>query len=124
MKFEWPQWLDPRRLNSENLKSAFTGARTWLIANRTLVLASSLSLLVGLWGGAVLGRVSLGGSGPLSMLGVSSGAESARSAGAPRAGLPEIDGMAFVRLRTEMGGTEPRASRGFSKARYTHAEVK
>jgi hypothetical protein len=59
MAFNWKalaERLDPRRLNWSWAKPA----RDWAVANRTIVLSTSVALLAGLWGGAVLGRVSTG----------------------------------------------------------------
>src|SRR5262245_25834347 len=89
----------------------------WVGAHKGAVLSTSLGLLVGLWGGAVLGRVSAGAPAfDFAALGSIGAAESARSADAPRAGLPEVEGMAFVRLRAEMNQVEPRACLEFSQA--------
>ena len=99
MAFDWKalaERLDPRKLNWSWAKPA----NDWMVANRTAVLAGSLSLLVGLWGGAVLGRVSAGAPAfDLASLGSIGAQEAARGAGAPRAGLPQVEGMAFVRLK-------------------------
>ncbi|MCI0402315.1 MAG: hypothetical protein L0212_02190, partial [Acidobacteria bacterium] len=89
----------------------------WLAAHKGAALSTSLALLVGLWGGAVLGRVSAGAPAfDFAQLGSIGAAESTRSADAPRAGLPEVEGMAFVRLRAEMNQAEPRACLEFSQA--------
>jgi uncharacterized protein YfaS (alpha-2-macroglobulin family) len=122
MAFDWKalaERLDPRKLNW----SWLAPARDWMVANRAVVLSTSIALLVGLWGGAVLGRVSTGAPAfDFASLG-SIGHESARSANAPRAGLPQIDGMAFVRLRTQMDQAQPRACLEFSQALSTDANV-
>lgn len=111
--------LDPRKLNF----SALAPMRDWLVANRTVVLSSSVALLAGLWGGAVLGRVSVGAPAfDFAQLGAV-GSENARSADAPRAGLPQVDGMAFVRLRTEMDQAEPRACLEFSQPLSTDPQI-
>ncbi len=90
---------DPRKWNW----SWITPARNWAVANRATVLSTSIALLVGLWGGAVLGRVGTGLPAlSFAQLGSIGAGENARSANAPRAGLPQVDGMAFVRLRAEM----------------------
>jgi uncharacterized protein YfaS (alpha-2-macroglobulin family) len=123
MAFDWKALgarLDPRQLNLP----ALGVVRDFLVAHRTIVLSSSIALLAGLWGGAVLGRVGAGG--PLFEIaqgGAESAGESARGANAPRAGAAEIDGMAFVRLRTEMNQAEPRACLEFSRALSTDASV-
>ena len=92
-------------------------ARDWAVANRDAVLSTSVALLVGLVGrrgawarvarracvrfrAAWLDRRRL---------------KRARSANAPRAGLPQVDGMAFVRLRAEMDQADPRACLEFSQ---------
>ncbi|HVV32248.1 MAG TPA: alpha-2-macroglobulin [Vitreimonas sp.] len=115
MAFDWKalgERLDPRKWRW----GVFAPARDWVVANRTVVLATSVALLVGLWGGAVLGRVSLGAPAfDLAGLGSVGAAPPARSANAPRAGLPHVDGMAFVRLRAEMNQAEPRACLEFSE---------
>lgn len=72
-------------------------ARTWLVANRAVVLSTSVALLAGLWGGAVLGRVSAGAPAfEFAQLDPLAPAK-LRVAHAPRAGVPGVDGMAFVR---------------------------
>ncbi|MEZ5996323.1 MAG: alpha-2-macroglobulin [Hyphomonadaceae bacterium] len=112
--------LDPRKWNW----SWAVPARDWAVANRTTVLATSIALLVGLWGGAVLGRVSLGAPAfDFAQLGSIGAAENARNANAPRAGLPHVDGMAFVRLRTQMDRAEPRACLEFSQNLSTDPSV-
>jgi uncharacterized protein YfaS (alpha-2-macroglobulin family) len=116
MAFDWKALagrLDPRKWRW----SALAPARDWLVANRNVVLATSLALLVGLWSGAVLGRVSLGAPAFdfAGLVGSSGSVEPARAANAPRAGLPHVDGMAFVRLRAEMNQAEPRACLEFSE---------
>jgi hypothetical protein len=88
------------------------------------VLATSIALLVGLWGGAVLGRVSLGAPAfDFAQLGSIGAGGNARNQNAPRAGLPEVDGMAFLRLRAEMDRTEPRACLEFSQNLSTDPSV-
>jgi uncharacterized protein YfaS (alpha-2-macroglobulin family) len=123
MAFDWKalaERLDPRKLNWSWAKPA----NDWMVANRTAVLAGSLSLLVGLWGGAVLGRVSAGAPAlDFAALGSIGAQEAARGAGAPRAGLPQVEGMAFVRLRTEMDEAEPRACLEFSQNLSTDASI-
>jgi uncharacterized protein YfaS (alpha-2-macroglobulin family) len=115
MAFDWKALAE--RLDPRNWRwSALAPARDWLIANRTVVLATSLALLVGLWGGAVLGRVSLGAPAfDMAGIGAVGASPPARDASAPRAGLPRVAGMAFVRLRTEMNQAEPRACLEFSE---------
>ena len=59
MAFDWKalaERADPRKWNW----SWVTPARNWAVANRATVLSTSIALLVGLWGGAVLGRVGTG----------------------------------------------------------------
>ncbi len=123
MAFDWKalaERLDPRKLNWTWAKPA----RDWAVANRTIVLSTSVALLAGLWGGAVLGRVSTGAPAfDFAQLGSIGLVQSARDANAPRAGLPQVDGMAFVRLRTEMNQAEPRACLEFSQNLSTDASV-
>src|SRR5688572_18570817 len=96
----------------------------WAANNRTIVLATSVALFAGLSGGAVLGRVSAGAPvfdfAQLASIGAG---ESARGADAPRSGLPDVEGMAFLRLRTEMNQAEPRACLEFSQALSRDANV-
>ncbi|MEJ0060250.1 MAG: alpha-2-macroglobulin [Terricaulis sp.] len=117
--FKWPDLTWVRGLRFP----AFAQVRDYAVANRNTVLATSLALLVGLWGGAVLGRVTAGAPAPIQLaVGGSGEAETARSADAPRA-HPEIAGMAFVRLRTEMTGDAPRACLEFSRALSTDPSI-
>src|SRR6185503_20611212 len=98
MAFNWKalaERLDPRKLNWAWTKPA----RDWAVANRTVVLSTSVALLAGLWGGAVLGRVSTGAPAfDFAQLGSIGAAQNARDANAPRAGVSNVEGMAFVRL--------------------------
>lgn len=123
MAFDWKalaERVDPRKWNW----SWAAPARDWAVANKSVVLASSIALLVGLWGGAVLGRVSLGAPAfDFAQLGSIGAAENARGANAPRSGLPEVDGMAFLRLRAEMDRVEPRACLEFSQNLSTDPSV-
>ena len=123
MAFDWKalaERLDPRKLNW----SWIAPARDWAVANRATVLSTSVALLVGLWGGAVLGRVSTGAPAfEFAQLGSIGAGGDARSADAPRAGVPQVEGMAFVRLRTEMNAAEPRACLEFSQALSTDASI-
>jgi len=123
MAFDWKalaERLDPRKFNWAWAKPA----RDWAVANRNIVLSTSVALLAGLWGGAVLGRVSTGAPAfDFAALGSIGAGGAARSADAPRAGLPQIDGMAFVRLRTEMNQAEPRACLEFSQNLSTDASI-
>ncbi|MBN8608749.1 MAG: alpha-2-macroglobulin family protein [Caulobacterales bacterium] len=123
MAFDWKalaERLDPRKLNW----SWITPARDWAVANRATVLSTSVALLVGLWGGAVLGRVSTGAPAfEFAQLGSIGAGGNARDADAPRAGAPQVEGMAFVRLRTEMNAAEPRACLEFSQALSTDASI-
>ena len=123
MAFNWNALagrLDPRKLNW----AWAAPVRDWMVANRATVLSTSIALLIGLWGGAVLGRVSTGAPAfDFARLGSIGAAENARSADAPRAGLPHIDGMAFVRLRTEMNAAEPRACLEFSQNLSTDQSI-
>ncbi|HVK82250.1 MAG TPA: alpha-2-macroglobulin [Verrucomicrobiae bacterium] len=123
MAFDWKalaERLDPRKLNW----SWATPARDWVVTNRNVVLSTSVALLVGLWGGAVLGRVSTGAPAfDFAQLGSIGAGGNARDSGAPRAGLPEVDGMAFLRLRTEMNEAEPRACLEFSQPLATDPSI-
>ncbi|MCX7359036.1 MAG: MG2 domain-containing protein, partial [Alphaproteobacteria bacterium] len=123
MAFDWKalaERVDPRKWNW----SWAAPARDWAVTNRTSVLATSIALLVGLWGGAVLGRVSLGAPAfEFAQLGSIGGGGNARSQNAARAGLPQVDGMAFVRLRAEMDRAEPRACLEFSQNLSTDPSV-
>ncbi|MBY0564122.1 MAG: alpha-2-macroglobulin family protein [Hyphomonadaceae bacterium] len=123
MAFNWTtliERLDPRKLDW----SWAAPAREFLTQHRVTVLSTSIALLIGLWGGAVLGRVSTGAPAfefaQLGSIGVGGGA---RSADAPRAGAAQIEGMAFVRLRTETNEAEPRACLEFSQPLSTDASV-
>ncbi len=121
--FDWKslaERIDPRKLDW----SWIAPAREYLIANRNTVLATSVALLIGLWGGAVLGRVGTGASVVEAMqIGAVFPGERARNADAPRAGIAQVEGMAFVRLRAEMDQAEPRACLEFSQALSTDASV-
>ncbi len=123
MAFDWKslaERVDPRKWNW----SWAVPARDWAVTNRTTVLATSIALLVGLWGGAVLGRVSLGAPAfEFAQLGSIGAGGSARSENAARAGLPQVDGMAFLRLRAEMNRPEPRACLEFSQNLSTDQSV-
>ncbi|MGH6951964.1 MAG: hypothetical protein ACREH4_13950, partial [Vitreimonas sp.] len=106
------------------LKWSWSKLFGWVATNRVAVLSTSLALLVGLWGGAVLGRVSAGAPAfDFAQLASLGSAQSARSADAARAGSPEVEGMAFLRLRTEMDQAEPRACLEFSQALSRDANV-
>ena len=122
MAFSWKsvrERLDPRRLRLPEMPKA----KAFVVQNRNVILGSSLALLVGLWGGAVLGRVSVGAPAfDMAALGTIGASESARSANAPRAGQ-QIDGMAFVRLRAEMDQTQPRACLEFSQNLSTDQNI-
>ncbi|MES1197562.1 MAG: alpha-2-macroglobulin [Pseudomonadota bacterium] len=115
-------WTDlSAKLRSLRLP-AYPQVRDFMVHNRNTVLATTLALLVGLWGGSVLGRVGVGGSaGPV--LGLSGAQETARSASAPRAGVATSDDMAFIRLRTEMNGAQPRACLEFTRPLSTDPNI-
>jgi alpha-2-macroglobulin len=121
--FDWKSLLeraDPRKWDWSWVRPA----NEFLIANRATVLSTSVALLIGLWGGAVLGRVGTGASLTEAMqVGAVFPGEAARRANAPRAGEAQVEGMAFVRLRTEMDQAEPRACLEFSQALSTDATV-
>lgn len=109
--------FDPRRLKLPPMAQV----REVLVANRNLVLSTSMALLIGLWGGAVLGQA--GGGVNLAQVGSVGGAERPRSANAQRAGGEQVEGMAFVRLRAETQEAQPRACLEFSKQLSTDASV-
>ncbi len=123
MAFDWKsllERLDPRKLNLPALSqlAGFTNA------NRAAILSASVALLAGLWGGVVLGRVGAGGAGfQTAQVGSMGPGERERDAGAPRAGETQVEGMAFVRLRTQMNQAEPRACLEFSRPLSTEASV-
>ncbi|MBL8538332.1 MAG: alpha-2-macroglobulin family protein [Hyphomonadaceae bacterium] len=123
MAFDWKtlaERLDPRKLDWSRLAPV----RDYLVAHRATVMSTSIALLIGLWGGAVLGRVSTGAPAfDFAQLGSIGAGGAARDAQAPRAGAPGVEGMAFVRLRTEMDQAEPRACLEFSQALSTDASV-
>jgi uncharacterized protein YfaS (alpha-2-macroglobulin family) len=114
MAFDWKsllERLDPRKLRLP----AYAQMRDFAVANRNTILSTSLALLVGLWGGAVLGN---SGGGPvfnLATTGTVGSSEPMRAAGAPRAGETHVAGMQFMRLRTEMNQATPRACLEFSQ---------
>ncbi len=122
MAFDWKSLLgrlDPRKLKLP----PWAQVRELAVANRAIILSTSVALLAGLWGGAVLGRAG-GGPGLAAVAsGAASPAETARSADAPRAGEAQVAGMAFVRLRTELEQAEPRACLEFSRALSTDAAI-
>lgn len=123
MAFNWKsllERLDPRRLRLP----AYAQVRDFAVAHRSTILATSLALLVGLWGGAVLGRA--GGGAPIFSIGQIGSigvTQPMRAADAPRAGEPTIAGMQFVRLRTEMNQAEPRACLEFSQNLSTDPSI-
>ncbi len=123
MAFDWKalgERLDPRKWNW----AWAAPARDFLVGHRSTVLATSLALLVGLWGGAVLGRVSAGAPAfEFTSLGTIGSGGAARGANAPRAGEPAVQGMAFVRLRSEMNQAEPRACLEFSQNLSTDPSI-
>ncbi len=100
------------------------GLRDDIAANANALVAAAVALLVGLWSGAVLGAASGGGraAAPAAHIAAST-LEPARAADAPRAGLAAIQGMGFVRLRTETGGVDPRACLEFSRPLATDPSV-
>jgi len=118
-----PSWLNPRTWSFERIKPGLTQGRDFLVTNRNAVLASLLALFIGLWGGAAMGRLSAAAPASSASMGAVSQFGQARSADAPRAGASEIEGMAFVRLRTEMGGSDPRACLEFSRDLSTDPSV-
>src|SRR5215813_12337271 len=91
MAFNWKSALgrlDPRKWNVGALGPTAGKTRDFVVANRNAVLAVAVALLAGLWGGAVLGRVSAGGGGGagdvFSAISGGGNHETPRSAGAPR----------------------------------------
>ncbi|MGE0597453.1 MAG: alpha-2-macroglobulin [Hyphomonadaceae bacterium] len=124
MAFDWKtalRRLDPR---GWRLPASVGPARDFAVRHRATILSTSLALLVGLWGGAVLGRVSAGAPAfEFASLGTIGAQERARGANAPRAGLPMVDGMAFLRLRTEMDQAQPRACLEFSQNLSTDPNI-
>jgi hypothetical protein len=123
MQFDWRSFaarLDPRKLDW----SWLAPAREWAVEHRITVISVCVALLVGLWGGAVLGRVSAGAPAfEFAQLGSIGGGERARGADAPRAGAATADGMAFVRLRAETDTENPRACLEFSQPLSTEASI-
>lgn len=90
--------------------------------NRTLVLAVAVALMVGLWGGVVLGRAG-GGRYFEARTGE---APPPRAADAPRPG-PHTrggEGMAFTRLRIDTAGEQPKACLQFTRPLSTNPETR
>ncbi|MBS0386374.1 MAG: alpha-2-macroglobulin family protein, partial [Proteobacteria bacterium] len=113
MAFNWKsllERLDPRKLRLPT----YAQVREFAVANRNTILSTSLALLVGLWGGAVLAGGG-GGAFNLASVGTVGVSQPPRAQDAPRAGLPQVAGMQFVRLRTEMNQATPRACLEFSQ---------
>jgi uncharacterized protein YfaS (alpha-2-macroglobulin family) len=82
--------------------------------NSNTIIAAAVALFVGLWSGMVLSRAALGVDGP--PLAFAAGeANAPRSANAPRAGGRLGDGMAFLRLRLDTDGVNPKACLEFSQ---------
>jgi len=82
--------------------------------NRNVIIAAAAALAVGLFGGMVLGQTGGGPKGWFRAAG--GGAESVRSASAPRASAVAPGDMAFDRLRIETGGDTPVACLEFTQA--------
>ena len=91
--------------------------------NRNAILGALVALFVGLWGGAVLGRIG-GGTGPIPSILAASGPEKMRAADAPRAGEGHYDGMQFVRLRLDTTSEQPKACLEFSQDLSTDPNVR
>ncbi|HVY03124.1 MAG TPA: MG2 domain-containing protein, partial [Caulobacterales bacterium] len=91
--------------------------------NRNAILAAMVALFVGLWGGAVLGRVGGGGVAPFSTPGGAGSAEKIRAADAPRPGPARYEGMAFVRLRLDTTTEQPKACLEFSQDLATDPNI-
>ncbi|MET0181838.1 MAG: alpha-2-macroglobulin [Caulobacterales bacterium] len=116
-------------LNALRERAAALGARigktvNWT-ENRNAVLAASVALMVGLWGGAVLAKVG-GGGAPLDVVasgGALAGGEVIRAANAPRARAGQVDGMAWINTRLDMSGANPRACLEFSRPLSQEANV-
>ena len=104
MAFNWKalaERLDPRKLNWAWTKPA----RDWAVANRTVVLSTSVALLAGLWGGAVLGRVSTGAPAfDFAQLGSIGAAQNARDANAKKPGQSPGFCLAVYRTGALQGG--------------------
>lgn len=83
--------------------------------NRNAVLAASVALVAGLWGGAVLGKTGGGPLGEIAAIGAASGPEAMRAANAPRPRGERVEGMAWVNTRLDMSGANPRACLEFSR---------
>ncbi len=89
--------------------------------NRNVIVAAVAALAVGLLGGVVLGQ---SGSGPAGWFrAAGGGAESARSAKAPRAVAHAPGDMAFERLRIETGGDTPVACLEFTQTLANDPQV-
>jgi uncharacterized protein YfaS (alpha-2-macroglobulin family) len=82
--------------------------------NRNVILAAAVALMVGLWGGVVLGRSGAGGA-PSWFQAKGQGAQPIRGKNAPRMGLMKSGDMAFERLRIETEGEAPTACLEFTK---------
>jgi uncharacterized protein YfaS (alpha-2-macroglobulin family) len=123
MAFNWKSVL--QRLDPRGWRVPYgPQISNFLVANRNTVLATSVALLVGLWGGAVMGRVSAGAPAfEVATLGTIGAQEAARGADAPRAGEPQVEGMAFIRYRAEMSQAEPRACLEFSRPLSTDPSI-
>ena len=127
MKLDWSK-LDPRKWSwrawGAGAAARIGPARDFLVANRNTVIAASIALLVGLWSGAVMGRAGAGGArAPAWAASESLTVGAARSADAPRADYSHIDGMAFIRLRAETQGAQPRACLEFSRDLSTDSSI-
>lgn len=123
MAFDWKSLL--RRLDPRGWRVPYGQQLSgFLVEHRNTVLATSIALLAGLWGGAVMGRVSAGAPAfEVATLGTIGASESARSADAPRSGRPRVRGMAFVNFRADTSQAEPRACLEFSENLSTDPSI-
>jgi uncharacterized protein YfaS (alpha-2-macroglobulin family) len=92
--------------------------------NRNTILVAVIALFIGLWSGLVVSRAAMGTPGPLLPFASSTGPETPRSASARRAGPAAVDGMAFVRLRYDTDGANPKACLEFSQPLSTNSTVR
>lgn len=81
--------------------------------NRNVIIAAVVALFVGLWSGMILSRSALGVDAP-PLAFAAAGEEGPRGPNAPRAGVRRGEGMAFLRLRLDTDGVNPKACLEFS----------
>lgn len=82
--------------------------------NRNVIIAAVVALFVGLWSGMILSRSALGADAP-PLAFAAAGEEGPRGPNAPRAGVRRGEGMAFLRLRLDTDGVNPKACLEFSQ---------